>query len=185
VAPLGRRLRSHTFANAAFQLNEQWNWGASFQGATDDFHLRLFSLNERPEKFGLYEGGSRRLISQAFLVGQGENFRISASTFGFQDLRSTITEDDETGLFTANNIDDGTLPIVAPNIQAEYNIKDPLVGGRFKAFGDFTMLTRQTGVDYTRASGGLELKMMMAMRLKRMVLLASLGKLVLIYVIHL
>ena len=154
-SPLGRRLRSHTFANAAFQLNENWNWGASFQAATDDFHLNLFDLDERPEKFGLYEADSRRLISQAFLVGQGENFRISTSTFGFQDLRSTIQENDD-GTFTTNNIDDGALPIIAPTIQAEYNIKDPLIGGRFKAFGDFTMLTRDTGVDYTRGTAGLQ-----------------------------
>lgn len=154
-APLGDRLRSHTFANAAFNINENWNWGAGFQAATDDFHLNLFDLDERPDKFGLYEADSRRLISQAFLVGQGENFRFSTSTYGFQDLRSQIIENED-GSLTANPVDDGVLPIVAPNIQAEYHIKDPLVGGRFKAFGDFTMLTRQTGTDYTRGSAGLE-----------------------------
>ena len=154
-APLGARLRSHTFANAAFNINENWNWGAGFQAATDDFHLNLFDLDERPDKFGLYEADSRRLISQAFLIGQGENFRFSTSTFGFQDLRSQIVENED-GSLTANPVDDGLLPVVAPNIQAEYHIKDPLVGGRFKAFGDFTMLTRQTGTDYTRGSAGLE-----------------------------
>ncbi|MEP6342920.1 MAG: LPS assembly protein LptD [Maricaulaceae bacterium] len=154
-APLGRRLRSHTFANAAFNINENWNWGAGFQAATDDFHLDIYDLDERPDKFGLYEASSRRLISQAFLIGQGENFRFSTSTYGFQDLRSSILENDD-GTFTANNIDDGTLPIVAPQVQAEYHIKDPIVGGNLKASGDFTMLTRQVGTDYTRGSAGLE-----------------------------
>ncbi len=154
-APLGRRLRSHTFANAAFQINDNWNWGAGFQAASDDFHLNLYDISERPEKFGLYEADGRRLISQAFLVGQGENFRFSTSTYGFQDLRSRIALNED-GTFTAINIDDGVLPIVAPNIKAEYHIKDPVVGGRFKATGDFTALTRQTGTDYTRGSAGLE-----------------------------
>jgi len=154
-APLGRRLRSHTFANAAFQLNDVWNWGAGFQAASDDFYLNRYDLTERPEKFGLYEADSRRLISQAFLIGQSENFRFSASSYGFQDLRSRIQENED-GTFTAFNVDDSTLPIVAPNIKAEYHIKDPLIGGRFKATGDFTSLTRQVGTDYTRGSAGLE-----------------------------
>ena len=155
AAPLGKRLRSHTYATAAFNINENWNWGAGFQAATDDFHLDLFGLDERPDKFGLYEADSRRLISQAFLIGQGENFRFSTSSFGFQDLRSTITDNGD-GTFTANNVNDGNLPIVAPNVQAEYHAKDPLVGGRVKAFGDFTMLTRQNGTDYTRGTAGVE-----------------------------
>lgn len=154
-APLGQRLRSHTFANAAFQINENWNWGAGFQAASDDFFLNRYDLDERPKKFGLYEADSRRLISQAFLIGQGENFRFSTSSYGFQDLRSRIQENDD-GSLTAFNVDDGTLPIIAPNIKAEYHIKDPVIGGRFKASGDFTSLTRKTGTDYTRGSAGLE-----------------------------
>ncbi len=154
-APLGRRLRSHTFANAAFQINDTWNWGAGFQAASDDFYLNRYDLTERPRKFGLYEADSRRLISQAFLVGQGENFRISTSAYGFQDLRSGVRLNDD-GSFTALNVDDGVLPIVAPNIKAEYNITDPIIGGRFKASGDFTSLTRKVGTDYTRGTAGLE-----------------------------
>lgn len=156
-APTGRRLRSHVFANGLFNLNETWQWGFGAQAASDDLYLNRYGLEERPEKFGLYDAASRRLVSQAFLVGQDENFRFSTSAYGFQSLRTAIqrvgTDTDPTQ-FRIIAEDDSTLPIVAPRIEYEHYFKDPLVGGRFQIFADSTVLSREIGTDYARATGG-------------------------------
>lgn len=156
-APLGKRLRSHLFATGAFEISEDWDWGFGVQGASDDLYLNRYDLIEAPEKFGLYQGDGRRLVSQMFAVGQDDDFRVTASAYGFQSLRTTITEDENNpNFFTISREDDSALPIVAPKIELTKYFKDPVLDGRLKASGDFTMLTRKLGTDYTRATAALD-----------------------------
>jgi len=94
-------------------------------------------------------------VSQLFGVGQSDNFRFAASTYGFQSLRTTIREDED-GRFRISREDDSVLPIIAPKIELSHYIDDPIVGGRLETFGDFTMLTRDIGEDYQRGTLGAE-----------------------------
>jgi len=151
----GKKLRSHVFANGLFAPSENWSYGFGLQVASDDLHLNRYDLTERPARFGIYEADSRRLVSQAFIVGQDEDFRFSTSAYGFQSLRTSIREQNN-GSFQISREDDGILPIIAPKIEVEKTVKDPLIGGQLTARGDVTLLTRKIGTDYTRASGGLE-----------------------------
>ncbi len=154
--PNGKRLRSHVFGNGLFDINKNWQWGFGVQAASDDLYLDRYNLNERPERFGLYEAASRRLVSQAFVIGQNEDFRFSTSTYGYQSLRTQIFEDSNSGTFTLSSENDRTLPIIAPHIAFERYFKEPLIGGRLKTFVDATALTRDIGTDYVRATGGLD-----------------------------
>lgn len=156
-ATIGRRLRSHIFADGLFNFGENWQAGAGVQLASDDLYLDRYSLNETPKRFGLYDAASRRLVSQAFIVGQDDDFRFSTSAYGFQSLRTSIIPTaGNPDLFTVIREDDSTLPIIAPKIELEKYLKDPVLGGRFKAYGDTTLLTRRIGTDYTRLSGGAD-----------------------------
>ncbi len=155
TAPIGKRWRSHFYADGYFQPSDFWDYGFGVQLATDDNYLNRYDLNERPGTRGLYQSESRRNTSQAFLVGQNENTRLSVSTVGFQDLRSRFAELDNGQIFF-DAVDDSTLPIVVPKVEFETYLKDPVLGGRFKAFGDTTWLTRQTGSDYGRGTAGLD-----------------------------
>ncbi len=155
-APLGKRLRSHMFATGAFEVSKNWDWGFGVQGASDDLFLDRYDLEEEPEKFGLYQGDGRRLVSQLFAVGQGDDFRFTTSAYGFQSLRTTITENDTApNSFNIFREDDSTLPIIAPKIELTKYFDDPLLNGRLKASSDITMLTRNLGTDYTRATAAL------------------------------
>ena len=154
-APLGKRWRSHIYADGYFEPNETWTYGFGVQLSTDDNYLNRYDLSERHETRGIYERESGRNTSQSFLVGQNSDFRLSVSAFGTQDLRSRIVRLDNDQLLV-RSIDDGTLPIVAPKIELETYWTDPAIGGRLKAFGDFTALTRETGTDYLRATGGVD-----------------------------
>lgn len=154
--PSGKKLRSHIYAKGLFNPNETWTYGFGVQLATDDTYLNRYDQNETPDAFGLYESESRQNISQAFLVGQDDSFRFSTSTFGFQDLRTSFIKSPTTNLISVFSPNDRELPIVAPKIELEKYFKDPLMGGRLKAFGDATVLSRDIGTNYARLSGGLD-----------------------------
>jgi len=154
-APLGRKLRSHINAKGLFTPNKTWTYGFGVQLTTDDNYLNRYDQDESPERFGLYQAESRRNISQAFIVGQDDSFRFSTSTFGFQDLRTTFRTN-ENGLITVSAPNDRELPIIAPKIELEKYWTDPAIGGRLKAFGDFTALTRDIGTNYMRGTAGVD-----------------------------
>jgi LPS-assembly protein len=158
TAPIGKRWRSHFYADGYFSPNSFWDYGFGVQLATDDNYLNRYDLNERPGTRGIYQSESRRNTSQAFLVGQDDDVRFSVSTVGFQDLRSRVTEisEENGGGFRLTPDNDGELPIIAPKIELEAYFTDPVLGGRLKAFGDTTWLTREIGADYGRATGGLD-----------------------------
>ncbi|MBL4870408.1 MAG: LPS-assembly protein LptD [Robiginitomaculum sp.] len=180
---LEKKFRSHIFADGQFDINKQWQWG--FQGgyAADDDYLNRYDLQEKQTELGLYTAASRRLIQQAFIVGQGDDFRFSTSAFGFSSLRSALQEEpllDALNLIVRDPItneiitdpntlrliseDDDALPIIAPKIELTKYFYDPAFGGRLKLFGDMTALTRKNTIlggteaasTYIRATGGLD-----------------------------
>ena len=154
--PLGKKLRSHIYAKGLFRPSDIWTYGFGVQLSTDDTYLNRYDQDEDPEAFGLYESESRRNLSQAFLVGQDDSFRFSTSTVGFQDLRTSFNRSEVTDLITVISPNDRELPIIAPKVEVEKYITDPVLGGRLKAFGDVTVLTRDIGTNYTRLTGGLD-----------------------------
>lgn len=154
--PLGKKLRSHINAKGLFKPTETWTYGFGVQLSTDDTYLNRYDQEENPEAFGLYESESRRNLSQAFVVGQDDSFRFSTSTFGFQDLRTSFNRSATTDLISVFSPDDRELPIIAPKVEIEKYISDPVLGGRLKAFGDATVLSRDIGTNYTRLTGGLD-----------------------------
>lgn len=156
-APLGKRVRSHMFANGLFEVSKNWDWGFGVQGTTDDLYLNRYDLEENPAKFGLYEGDGQRLVSQIFGVGQDDDFRVTASAYGFQSLRTAIREDvNDPNNFFISREDDSVLPVIAPKIELTKYFTDPVLSGRLKAASDVTVLTRKLGTDYTRATASLD-----------------------------
>lgn len=155
TAPTGKRLRSHIYADGYFEPTDFWTYGFGVQLATDDNYLNRYDLNEQPGTRGVYDSESRRNTSQAYLVGQDDDTRLSVSTVGFQDLRTRIVElgNDQLRVFEDN---DDALPIIAPKIELEKYFSDPVLDGRLKLFGDTTWLTRQEGTDYGRGTLGLD-----------------------------
>ncbi len=155
TAPTGKRLRSHLFLDGYFQPSDFWTYGYGLQLATDDNYLNRYDLNENPGTRGIYESESRRNTSQAFLVGQDSNTRFSLSTVGFQDLRSRFVELNDGRILYAED-DNAVLPIIAPKIEAEHYVSDPVFNGRLKLYGDTTWISREAGTDYGRATAGLD-----------------------------
>ena len=153
-APLGKRLRSHFFADGEFDLSRKFALGFTAQAASDDLYLKRYGLGE-PSRSGLYSSGSQRLTSQAYGVYQDDTARYSVASFGFQSLRTNIRAvEDSVNTFRIGREDDSGLPIIAPKIEFSKYFNDPVFKGRFELLGDYTRLSRQIGNDYQRATIG-------------------------------
>ena len=154
-APVGKEVRGHINAKGLFAPTNFWTYGFGLQYTSDDLYLTRYSLSEQRDTQGLYEGESRRNTSQAFIVGQDNSTRVTLSSVAFQDRRDRITDLGD-NQFLFSETDDGALPVIAPRLEVEHYITDPVLDGRIKASGNVTVLTRDTGSDYTRATAALD-----------------------------
>lgn len=152
----GDELSSHFFLDGYFRPSGEWSYGYTVMLQTDDNYLDRYGLSNRFATNGLVENENRRNTTQAFIAGQGDNFRVSALAVGFQDLNSRFIENDTTGLISLFRDENDRLPIIAPKVSGEYYIDEPFSNGRVKLFGDATYLTRDIGSDYGRSSVGAE-----------------------------
>ena len=160
----GNKWRSHFFTNGEFDINEQWKWGFQAGYATDDNYLNRYDFEEKTPNLGLYKADGRRLMQQLYIAGQNDTFRFSTSAFGNVSLRTRVRRNIENTDPLLNNYNeilvsrenDSALPVIAPKIELSKYFKDPLLGGRLKLSSDATMLTREIGTDYTRATAGLD-----------------------------
>ena len=152
---LGDDFQGHIFADGYLELSDKWDVGLGVQATSNDFHLDNYSLGETPAQNGLYDAYNRRLISQAYLIGQGDDFRVSLAGYSFRDLRSRIIDlgNDQYEFIDDN---DEILPQVLPSLSAEYSFNDPLSKGRTKLYGDANIVRRDEGTDYSRASIGFD-----------------------------
>lgn len=168
-APVGKKARAHIFARGLFTPTNFWTYGFGYQYTSDDNYLTRYSLGETREAEGLYASESRRNTSQGFIVGLNDQTKVTLSAVSFQDRRDRFRILDD-GRFSFTETDDGALPVIAPRLEIDHYVDDPVFNGRLKASGNLTVLTRDTGSDYTRATasfdytnswiapGGLEVK---------------------------
>jgi LPS-assembly protein len=155
-AEKGPELSSHFYVDGYFKPSTTWAYGYTAMLQTDDTYRDRYALESNFKSNGLFDNTRRQNTSQAFIAGQGKNFRVSAMAAGFQSLNSRLIENDTTGLIDVSRDENGILPIIAPRVQGEYFLKDPAIGGRARVFGDATYLTREIGSDYGRASAGVD-----------------------------
>lgn len=155
-AEKGPETSSHFFLDGYFRPSDTWSYGYTAMFQTDDTYRNRYGLNSPFVSNGLVENRAQRNITQGFVAGQGDDFRVSILAAGFQNLGSGFSEDEDTGLISAFRDNNSVLPIIAPKIKGEYYINDPVIGGRARAFGDVTYLKRGIGSNYGRASAGLD-----------------------------
>lgn len=136
-----KSFRGHVFGNGMFAITPQWRWGFGVEHQTDDLYDRRYDISGQNDRRGLYQNQPRRLLSQLFVVGQGESYYADAALLNFQGLRG---EDDA-----------ARLPVVSPLAYAS----------RYWDFGDFgfaslnassAILTRDIGADSHRVSLGAD-----------------------------
>lgn len=133
--------RGHIYANGAFALSPEWLWGFAVERQSDDLYDRRYDIEGQNDKRGLYSNQPRRLLSQLYAVGQGDDYYADAALLNFQGLRG---QDDAS-----------RLPVVSPLLYAEKNF-DLGNFGFANANVSSAILTRDVGADSHRVSAGFD-----------------------------
>ena len=133
--------RGHLYGSGRFAINPEWDWGFGVETQTDDLYDRRYDLDGQGDKRGLYLSQPRRLLSQIYAVGQGDDYYTDVSLLSFQGLRATDA--------------DGSLPTVTPLFFGEKYWN--LGGFGFASVNASTAaLTRDVGTDSQRVSVGAD-----------------------------
>jgi LPS-assembly protein len=148
-----RTNRSYVLADGAFDINDYWRWGFSGERTSDDLIFDKYEIQDVYEQRGLIPTDDHRLTSQLYVTRQDQQSYVSVVAMSFQGLRPTDN--------------DRTFPLVAPLIEARWEPKGPVLGGRLRFVGNGVFLTREQsaapssvrgdpGIDSGRASAELD-----------------------------
>ncbi|MCS0493619.1 LPS-assembly protein LptD [Ancylobacter mangrovi] len=102
-----------------FNINEQWYWGWDGWLTSDETFM---------EDYNLIDDSTREVVSQLYLIGQGDRSYFDARTQYF------------TGLTAYDNQDQ--LPVIAPVIDYSKTLDKSVFGGEFSYDFNLTSLTR-------------------------------------------
>lgn len=120
--------RSYVLARGGFQLNDAWRWGFTAEHTSDPFLFDKYQIGGVYQTRGPYIPDDRRLITQIYAVRQDQQSYFSTAAMTFQGLRAG----------DANS----TFPVVAPLVEASYDVPEQVLGGRLRVNGSAVVLTR-------------------------------------------
>ncbi|MFN4296230.1 MAG: LPS-assembly protein LptD [Brevundimonas sp.] len=136
--------RGYLLAHGAFDPAGPWRWGFTAERASDKTLFDRYGTDDPYQDNGLYYGDRRRLISQVYAERQTERSYLSAAAFSIQSLR--VLEVDRAN--PANNVfeRDGVTPVAAPVIEAMWEPRQGVMGGRLRLTGNAAVLIRENYV---------------------------------------
>lgn len=136
--------RWHIFGGGEWAINPNWRWGFGVQRASDDLHLRRYDFSEIDKDRGApLRTLNRNLVSQLYVDGRTANSWSSGVIASYQSLQTGVNDD--------------LLPEIAPMVEYRRVFDLPTAElGRVNIEADATILTRDTGVDYSRASAAVD-----------------------------
>ena len=135
-----RTARSYLLAHGRFDPAGPWRWGFTAERTSDKTLFDRYDIRSPYQDNGLYYGDERRLISQLYIEHQTARSYVSVAAFTLQSLR--VAQFDP--VTPALNIfeTDGSLPVVAPLIDARWEPDGPIFGGRLRLKGSAVSLYR-------------------------------------------
>jgi len=134
--------KAYILANGDFELNEDWRWGFTAQGARDRRLFDQYSISDLYDLGGLYRNDDRRLISQVYGVRQDDRSYLSIAAMGFQSLRPLPFSAAPIAFGVRPLENNSTLPTVAPLIEYRYEPENLVAGGRLRARASSAAVTR-------------------------------------------
>ena len=120
--------RSYILGSGVFRLDPSWIWGFTAERASDKLLFDKYSVGDAFLDRGLYATDDRRLISQIYAVRQDSLSYLSVAAINVQGLR-------------ANDFQ-STFPTIAPLIEARFEPRQDILGGRLRLEASGVALTR-------------------------------------------
>ncbi|MEL6258377.1 MAG: LPS assembly protein LptD [Pseudomonadota bacterium] len=133
--------RWNVYGRGLFQISRDWQWGFGVERTSDDDFARLYTVDGRNRRYGLYDSRPNINLSQIFLSGQGHSYYADVSLLTFQS--------EEAG------VNDGTLPVATPFLFVE-TLQDWGRFGQSALTLSSATLSRTDGADSRRVSVGGE-----------------------------
>ena len=127
--------RSYILGRGAFQVNPRWRWGFTAERVSDDLIFDKYDTSNVFDSRGPYVADDRRLISQVYAVRQDRRSYLSAAAIAVQGIRPTDN--------------DRTFPLIGPLVEAHYEPRTLLMGGRIRAHASAVSLERDQSPDNT------------------------------------
>lgn len=145
--------RSYILADGLFNITNNWSWGFTADRASDRYIFQKYDVQNLYEYQGQYAALSQKLLSQVFATRQDANSYLSISALSFQGLTSADIN--------------GSYPLVAPLIEAHYEPRGAILGGRLQMTASGVLLNQnlqinpaatttdltEPGIDSRRATG--------------------------------
>ena len=132
--------RSYILSWGKFDPGGPWRWGFTAERTSDKTLFDRYDVIDPYQDNGLYYGDQRRLISQLYAERQTARSYLSIAAFSFQSLRVAQFNDVTPALNVFEN--DGSLPLVAPLIDARWEPEQAILGGRLRLRGSAVSLYR-------------------------------------------
>ena len=123
--------RGSLFGEGAFQLSRGWSAGFQAQLTTDDTYLRRYDLSSETD-----------LTSNINATYENGRNRLTANAYYFQGLLATDDPD--------------TTPFIAPLINYDHALDQPVFGGRVRFNGNGMVLGRADGAESRRLIAAAE-----------------------------
>ena len=120
--------RSYILGSGVFRLDPTWIWGFTAERTSDKLLFDKYSVGDAFIDRGLYASDDRRLISQLYTVRQDDLSYLSVAAINVQGLRA--------------NDDQSTFPTIAPLIEARFEPRQTILGGRLRVEASGVALTR-------------------------------------------
>lgn len=117
--------RGSLFGEGAFQISSGWSAGFQAQLTTDDTYLRRYDLSSETD-----------LQSNINVTYENGRNRLTANAYYFQGLLATDDPD--------------TTPFIAPLINYQHAVDEPILGGRLRLNGNGMALGRADGAQSRR-----------------------------------
>ena len=133
--------RSYLLSRGAWQLDPRFTLGFGLERVTDPTFLRRYSIPQVFVDRGPFKTDTDRLMSQLYANRQDSQSYISVAALSYQSLRATITNGAIQSYDTS-----AAFPFVGPLIEARYDPKDPVLGGRLRLVGSAVALSRNNPV---------------------------------------
>lgn len=135
-----RTSRSYILAHGKFDPEGPWRFGFTAERTSDKTLFDRYDVIDPYQDNGLYYGDQRRLISQVYAEHQTDRSYVSVAAFSIQSLRVASFNDVTPALNQFES--DGTLPLVAPLIEARWEPASAVLGGRLRLRGSAVSLYR-------------------------------------------
>ena len=141
--------RSYILAKGSWKLDPRLIVGFGAERVTDPTFFRRYSISRVFEDRGPFKTDTDRLISQLYVNRQDSQSYISIATLSYESLRAAVNNG-----FIQRYDNSSAFPFVGPLIEARYDPKDPVLGGRLRALFSAVSLTRNnTVISVTDPSG--------------------------------